>query len=386
MTDEHAPTPSAPSTTTTTMTTAEPAPVTTQDASVAVKPSTESSPSPSAAPAMMTPAATPSPAASTATVDAAVPVTASTPSAGTSVSVWATPNVTPSNAAGSSAALAPTEATPVPAATAGLVFKSQEEHDAELTRRVEAYGKRMSDLCPGFVGSDIASICNEAAILAAREHAPFVELSHLERSIDRVLAGIEHRARIMNPFERNIVAHHEAGHAVAGWFLNRADPLMKVSIVPRAGKALGYAQYLPNETSSLKTAEDLIEQMCVTLGGRVAEVIFFNHLSTGASDDLQKVTRLAYAHATSFGQDAAYTPASASSMSPYSEITAQKVDAAVKSLIDQAYQRTYDLLLAHKADMEALAKHLLEKEILTHADVVAYLGNRGDRPKQRRFA
>lgn len=251
---------------------------------------------------------------------------------------------------------------------------------------IEEYARRMSDLCPGFVGADIANVCNEAAILAARQNDPVVTIGHLEKSIDRVLAGIEQRSRVLSDFEKNVVAHHEAGHAVAGWFLNRADPLMKVSIVPRGGKALGYAQYLPNENMQ-RSADDIIDSICVTLGGRVAEKIFFDHLSTGASDDLQKVTRMAYSHVTSFNRSTAYhAPGTSATMytKPFGEATGNAIDDAAKALVDRAYQRTYDLLLRHKKDMEKLANRLLENEVLTHADVVELLGPRSPKTSERK--
>lgn len=251
----------------------------------------------------------------------------------------------------------------------------------EVQRLILSHAERMSRLCPGFVGADIANVCNEAAILAAREDCTHVSIGHLERSIDRVIAGIEHRSRVLSPFEKNVVAHHEAGHAVAGWFLNRADPLMKVSIVPRGGSALGYAQYLPNE-NKMRTANEIIDSMCVTLGGRVAEKIFFDHWSTGASDDLQKVCRMAYMHVTSFGGVTVNPPPGSEStkyVKPYGSSVSDKYDLQAKQLVDSAYDKTMKLLLDKKKEMEFLAKHLLDKEMLTYQDVVAYLGERESR-------
>ncbi|CAD2213986.1 AAA domain (Cdc48 subfamily)/ATPase family associated with various cellular activities (AAA)/AAA+ lid domain/Peptidase family M41, putative [Angomonas deanei] len=262
-----------------------------------------------------------------------------------------------------------------------LLHKTDEERVL-----IDSYAKRMSNLCPGFVGADIANVCNEAAILAARENATHVNIHHLERSIDRVIAGIEHRSRVMSDFEKNVVAHHEAGHAVAGWFLNRADPLMKVSIVPRGGSALGYAQYLPNENYT-RTAQEMRDSIKVTLGGRVAEKIFFNHLSTGASDDLRKVGKAAYGYVASFGKGAVY-PAPGTSetryVKPYGAHRSNEYDKEAKELVDGLFQETYDLLLAHKEDMEKLAKHLLKHELLTYHDVVMYLGNREERASDKR--
>ncbi|EPY18894.1 ATP-dependent zinc metallopeptidase [Strigomonas culicis] len=253
---------------------------------------------------------------------------------------------------------------------------------------IEQYARRMSDLCPGFVGADIANVCNEAAILAAREDAGFVTIHHLERSIDRVLAGIEQRSRVLSDFEKHVVAHHEAGHAVAGWFLNRADPLMKVSIVPRGGSALGYAQYLPNENHT-RTARELRDAMKVSLGGRVAEQIFFQHLSTGASDDLRKVGAMAYQYVSSFGANGgAVYPApgtrSTRLVKPFGERKSNHFDAEVKALVDEVYAETLALLTSHKEDMKRLADHLLQHEILTFQDVVSYLGSRTSRESDRR--
>ncbi|AYU81259.1 ATP-dependent zinc metallopeptidase, putative [Leishmania donovani] len=251
---------------------------------------------------------------------------------------------------------------------------------------IDAYAQRMSNLCPGFVGADIANVCNEGAILAAREGADHVSISHLERSIDRVLAGIEHRSRALSDFEKNVVAHHEAGHAVAGWFLHRADPLMKVSIVPRGGSALGYAQYLPNENFT-RTAKEIRDSISVTLGGRAAEQIFFNHLSTGASDDLRKVAKMAYQYVSSFAPGSVYPPPGSNStrlVKPFGVDKANDFDRRAKTLVDEVYADTLALLTKHKDDMKKLADHLLKHELLTYADVVHYLGERTTRQTDRK--
>ncbi len=151
----------------------------------------------------------------------------------------------------------------------------------------------MAALTPGFSGADIANICNEAALIAARNLADNITLKHFEAAIERVIAGMEKKTQVLQPDEKKTVAYHEAGHAVAGWFLEFAEPLLKVSIIPR-GKGLGYAQYLPRD-AFLFTQEQLMDRMCMTLGGRISELIFFNKLSTGAQDDLRKITQLAYA-------------------------------------------------------------------------------------------
>ncbi|GET91066.1 ATP-dependent zinc metallopeptidase, putative [Leishmania tarentolae] len=266
-------------------------------------------------------------------------------------------------------------------------FRSLLMHKSETERAlIDVYAQRMSNLCPGFVGADIANVCNEGAILAAREGANHVSISHLERSIDRVLAGIEHRSRALSDFEKNVVAHHEAGHAVAGWFLNRADPLMKVSIVPRGGSALGYAQYLPNENFT-RTAKEIRDSISVTLGGRAAEQIFFNHLSTGASDDLRKVGKMAYQYVSSFAPGSVYPPPGSSStrlVKPFGVDKANDLDRRAKSLVDDIYAETLALLTKHKDDMKKVADHLLKHELLTYADVVHYLGERTSRQTDKK--
>lgn len=282
------------------------------------------------------------------------------------------------------------------ATTTSLAFDVSavmQEKTEEERCLITSYAERMSDLCPGFVGSDIANVCNEAAILATQESCSHVYLQHLERSIDRVLAGVEHRSRVLSDFERNVVAHHEAGHAVAGWFLQRSSPLMKVSVVPRGGSALGYAQYLPNENHNT-TARELRDSISVSLGGRIAEEIFFQHLSSGASDDLRKVRHMAYAYVGSFGLSgdgtglaAVYSLPDSGELryrKPYGHSKADQLDVMAKQLVDEIYKDTFALLLSHKADMKRLADHLLQHEVLTHSDVVHYLGPRPARDKDRK--
>ena len=271
-------------------------------------------------------------------------------------------------------------------ATAAALEEKMSKLSAEKRHLINVYSRRMSDLCPGFVGADIANVCNEGAILAARRGERWVTIEHMEKSIDRVLAGVEHRSRVLSDFEKRVVAHHEAGHAVAGWFLGRADPLMKVSIVPRGGSALGYAQYLPNE-NHLRTSNEIKDSICVTLGGRVAEMIFFQHLSTGASDDLRKVTRMAYQHVASYSTKTSHiAPGSNSTkyQKPYGAAISDRIDEEAKQLVDKMYERTTILLTEKKKEMEMLANHLIKHEMLTHADVVAYLGDRPGRPTDER--
>jgi cell division protease FtsH len=200
--------------------------------------------------------------------------------------------------------------------------------------------------------------------------------------VDRVIGGLEKKNKIISPEEKRIVAYHEAGHAIAGWFLEHADPLVKVSIVPRGVAALGYAQYLPKE-QFLYTTEQLIDGMCMTLGGRVAEDLVFNKISTGAQNDLERITKLSYAMVTIYGMNDKVGNVSFNDTQgeyqfnkPYSEKTSEMIDVEVRNLIDRAYQRTKQLLTEKRDGLEKLAEKLLEKEILFQSDLEEILGKR----------
>ena len=249
---------------------------------------------------------------------------------------------------------------------------------------VNALADRLAFLTPGFAGADIANVCNEAALIAARRSSAAVQMEHFEAAIERVIAGLEKKSRVLSMEEKRTVAYHEAGHAVAGWFLEHADPLLKVSIIPRGSSALGYAQYLPKD-QYLFTREQLLDRICMTLGGRVAEEIFFKRITTGAKDDLSKVTKLIYAQLTHYGMDPAIGPLCFDDDSgsgeprmhkPYSEETARMIDQQARKLVNEAHQRTTELLQKHREAVEKVAQRLLEKEVLGREDVVQLLGPR----------
>uniref|UniRef100_A0A6B2E7M1 Putative atp-dependent metalloprotease ftsh n=1 Tax=Phlebotomus kandelakii TaxID=1109342 RepID=A0A6B2E7M1_9DIPT len=242
--------------------------------------------------------------------------------------------------------------------------------------------RKMAALTPGFTGADIANVCNEAALIAARDLNDAINLKHFEQAIERVIAGMEKKTNVLAPDEKKTVAYHEAGHAVAGWFLEHSDPLLKVSIIPR-GKGLGYAQYLPKD-QYLLSQEQLFDRMCMTLGGRVSEEIFFGRITTGAQDDLKKVTDSAYAQVVRFGMNEKVgnvsfdmgSPGEPMFSKPYSEQTAQLIDSEVRELIKTAHKRTRELLDQHKVNVEKVAERLLKNEILSRDDMIELLGVR----------
>lgn len=242
--------------------------------------------------------------------------------------------------------------------------------------------KKLSAQTPGFAGAEIANVCNEAALIAARRNKEFVDMQDFQDAIDRVIGGLEKKNKIISPEEKKIVAYHEAGHAIAGWFLEHADPLVKVSIVPRGVAALGYAQYLPKE-QFLYTTEQLTDGMCMTMGGRVAEDIVFGKISTGAQNDLERITKLSYAMVTIYGMNdtignvSFHDPQNEYNFNkPYSEKTSEMIDQEVRKLIAEVYERTKELLTVNREGLEKLAQKLLEKEILFQADLEEILGKR----------
>ena len=250
----------------------------------------------------------------------------------------------------------------------------------KLSTDVDAH--KLAAQTPGFAGAEIANVCNEAALIAARHNKEAVDMQDFQDAIDRVIGGLEKKNKIISPEEKSIVAYHEAGHAIAGWYLPHADPLLKVSIVPRGVAALGYAQYLPKEQYLYRT-EQLMDSMCMTLGGRIAEAIFFGKISTGAQNDLERITKLAYSMITIYGMNSKVGHVSFHDpqgeygyQRPYSEKTAELIDEEVRALIQKAYDITEALLTEKKAELELVAKTLLEKEILFKSDLETLIGRR----------
>ncbi|MBK7558107.1 MAG: ATP-dependent zinc metalloprotease FtsH [Chitinophagaceae bacterium] len=241
---------------------------------------------------------------------------------------------------------------------------------------------KLAEQTPGFAGADIANVCNEAALIAARKGKAAVDMSDFQDAIDRVIGGLEKKNKIISPEEKEIIAYHEAGHAICGWYLEHAYPLLKVTVVPRGTAALGYAQYTPKE-QYLYNTDQLMDQICMTLGGRASEDIFFGKISTGASNDLQQITKIAYSMITVYGMNdkvgniSYYDPNQENVFTkPFSEETGKMIDEEVRKLIDKAYQITKKLLIEKKGDVEKLAKELLKKEVLFKSDVEALIGKR----------
>jgi cell division protease FtsH len=241
---------------------------------------------------------------------------------------------------------------------------------------------KIAEQTPGFAGADIANVCNEAALIAARKGKSAVDLEDFQDAVYRVIGGLEKKNKIISPDEKRIIAYHEAGHAICGWYLEHAYPLLKVTIVPRGTAALGYAQYTPKE-QYLYNTDQLQDQICMTLGGRASEDIFFGKISTGAQNDLQQITRIAYAMVTVYGMNdklgniSFYDPTQEQSFTkPYSEETSKLIDEEVRKLLEIAYERTKDLLREKKEDVEKLAEALLDKEVLFQSDVEKLIGRR----------
>ena len=256
-----------------------------------------------------------------------------------------------------------------------------EVHMRSIKVSPEVTAMALSEMTPGFVGADIANVCNEAALIAARREKKAVDMDDFNYALDKVIGGLEKKNKIITPEEKQIIAYHEAGHAICGWFLEHAHPLVKVTIVPRGLAALGYAQYLPRE-QYITRKEKLLDDICMTLGGRAAESVVFDKISTGAQSDLDHITRLSYEMIVNYGLSekvgnvSYYSMLNDSYTRPFSEQTAFLIDQEVKNMIEGQYDRSKALLRDKRKELDALAKALLEKEVLHRADLENIIGKR----------
>ena len=233
---------------------------------------------------------------------------------------------------------------------------------------------------PGFAGAEIANVCNEAALIAARKNKTAIDINDFNAAIDRVIGGLEKKNKIISPEEKTVIAYHEAGHALIGWYLEHTDPLVKVTIVPRGIAALGFAQYLPKE-NYIVTTDQMEDRMCMALGGRAAEQVVFNRISTGAQSDLDMVTRMSYAMVTVYGMNTKIGNVSFYGMGdeygmskPYSDETAKIIDEECRNIIDIQYLKAIALITEKRDKLEAIAQELLSKEILYQNDLERLIG------------
>ncbi|REH52553.1 cell division protease FtsH [Tenacibaculum gallaicum] len=256
-----------------------------------------------------------------------------------------------------------------------------EVHIKPLKLAANADLEFLAQQTPGFSGADIANLCNEAALIAARKGKESIEHQDFLDAVDRIVGGLEKKNKVITPKEKKVIAFHEAGHATVSWMLEHAAPLVKVTIVPR-GQSLGAAWYLPEERKIIQT-EQMLDEMCATMGGRAAEKLIFNKISTGALSDLEKVTKQARAMVTVYGLNdkvgnVTYYDSSGndSFVKPYSEATAQKIDEEISEIIENQYKRAVDLLDQNRDKLTELADLLLEKEVIFKDDLVKIFGDR----------
>jgi cell division protease FtsH len=262
-------------------------------------------------------------------------------------------------------------------------------HSEGITLAPDLDLMRIARRTPGFVGADLANLLNEAALLAARRDRPYVSLQEIDEAVDRIVAGLEKKNRLINDKERTIVAYHEAGHAIVAERVPTADPVHKISIIPRGVAALGYTQQLPTEDRYLLTKQELMDRIAVLLGGRVAEEIVFDEISTGAGNDLERVTELARSMVMEYGMSRELGPVNLAgprrtqflqsdggggSARNFSEETARQIDAEIRGLIDGTYERVRRLLTADRAVLETLAERLLEKEVVDEGELREIMG------------
>ncbi|KAH8400263.1 hypothetical protein KR215_009602, partial [Drosophila sulfurigaster] len=255
----------------------------------------------------------------------------------------------------------------------------------KLAESPSTYSQRLARLTPGFSGADIANVCNEAALHAARHTQSEVSSKNLEYAVERLVGGTEKRSHALSLAERKVIAYHESGHALVGWMLPNSDILLKVTIVPRTSLALGFAQYTPSE-QHLYSKEELFDKMCMALGGRAAENLIFQRITTGAQNDLEKVTKIAYSQIKKFGMNDTLGPiyirdadesgssGAGGSSKPFSRAMENIIDNEARTIVSKAYQTTEEILITHRDKLEKLAEALLEKETLDYDEVVSLIG------------
>ena len=274
-----------------------------------------------------------------------------------------------------------------------------EVHARKIKLAPDADAEKVAALTPGFTGADLANLVNEAALLATRRGADAVTMADFNNAIERIVAGLEKRNRLLNPKEREVVAYHEMGHALVALALPGIDPVHKVSIIPRGVGALGYTIQRPTEDRFLMTREELENKMAVLLGGRAAELIVFGHLSTGAANDLAQVTDIARSMVTRYGMseklgNVALEKDERSFLSPnplgngardrsYSDETATAIDDEVRAIVQRAMDRTIEVLTERRAMLETTARRLLEKETLDEAELLHLVSTGGPQPEDR---
>merc|ERR1711971_772947 len=246
-----------------------------------------------------------------------------------------------------------------------------------LEKSASTYSDRLAQLTPGFSGADLANLVNEAALHAARDLQKTIKQKNLEYAIERVIAGPEKKTKMLSAHERTVVAYHESGHALVGWMLKHTDALLKVTIIPRTSAALGFAQYTPQD-KKLFSPEELSDRMCMALGGRVAEALTFNKITTGAQNDLERVTKMAYSQIREFGFSDEVGLLSfeqnEGQRQGYSKKLQATMDQEARQLIARAYKITETVLLENKDSLELMAQALLEKETLNYDDVEKLIG------------
>lgn len=241
--------------------------------------------------------------------------------------------------------------------------------------------EELAEMTPGFAGAEIANVCNEAALIAARRNKKAVDMEDFNYALDKVIGGLEKKNKLISPAEKKVIAYHEAGHAICGWYLEHASPLVKVTIVPRGIGTLGYAQYLPKE-EYITSTEQLLDRICMTFGGRAAESIVFGRISTGAQNDLDQITKMAYSMVAIYGMNENVGNVSFHGLQkdqfnkPYSENTSAMIDDEVRKMVTEQFERAKQLLTEKRTELETLANALLEREVIVKNDLEMLIGPR----------